>query len=157
MGDSNPIAALAQKAMQCSSKSSAACTGDCEWKQDENKCDLNGIVAMQAMMGAQGGANNPMAALAQKAMECSSKSSGACSGDCEWKQDENKCDLSGAVAMQAMMGAAGGADNPMGALMQKAMVCSSKSTDTCSGECEWKQAENKCDLSGVVAMQAMMG
>merc|ERR1712025_858073 len=89
--------------MECSSKSSAACSGDCEWKQDQNKCDLNGAVAMQAMMGAAGGANNPMAALAQKAMECSSKASGACNGDCEWKQDENKCDLNGAVAMQAMM------------------------------------------------------
>merc|ERR1711904_655270 len=124
----NPIAALMQKAMECSSKSSADCSGNCEWKQDENKCDLNGVFAMQAMMGAQGGANNPMAELAQKAMECSSKSSGACSGDCEWKQDENKCDLNAAVAMQAMMGAAGGADNPMAALAQKTMECTSKSS-----------------------------
>merc|ERR1712232_1100538 len=74
----NPMTALMQKAMECSSKTSVACTGDCEWKQDENKCDLNGAVAMQAMMGAAGGANNPMAGLMQKAMECSSKESGAC-------------------------------------------------------------------------------
>merc|ERR1711981_621576 len=104
MDANNPMAGLMQKAMQCSSKSLAACSGDCEWKQDENKCDLNGVVAMQAIMSAAGGANNPMAALAQKAVECSSKASGACIGDCEWKQDENKCDVNGAVAMQAMMG-----------------------------------------------------
>merc|ERR1719428_2257795 len=100
------------------------------------------------MMGAAGGADNPMAALAQKAMECSSKASGACVGDCEWKQDENKCDLNGAVAMQAMMGAAGGADNPMAALAQKAMECSSKASSACTGDCEWKQDENQCDLNG---------
>merc|ERR1719191_2533187 len=110
---------------------------------------------MGGMMGAKD-ANNPMAALAQKAMECSSKASDACSGDCEWKQDENKCDLNGAVAMQAMMGTAVGANNPMAALAQKAMECSSKASDTCSGDCEWKQDENKCDLNAVVAMQAVM-
>merc|ERR1712196_392584 len=90
-----------QKAMECSSKSSATCSGDCEWKQDENKCDLNGAVAMQAMTGGTD-SNNPMASLMQKAMQCSSKSSAACTGDCEWKQGENKCDLNAAVALQSM-------------------------------------------------------
>merc|ERR1712224_886941 len=96
----NPMLALMQKGMECSSKSSAACSGDCEWKQDENKCDLNGLVAMQAMMGPlMGGtdSSNPIAPLLQKAMECSSKSSAACTGDCEWKQGEDKCDLNFAV------------------------------------------------------------
>merc|ERR1712196_619082 len=130
--DSNsPKTSLMQKAMECSSKSSAACSGDCEWKQDENKCDLNGAVAMQAMTGGTD-SNNPMASLMQKAMQCSSKSSAACSGDCEWKQDENKCDLNGAVAMQAMMGDAGVANNPVASLMQKAMECSSKSSAACT-------------------------
>merc|ERR1712039_543849 len=111
-GSNNPMVDLMQKAAECSSKSSGACTGDCEWKQDENKCDVNGAIAMQAMMGGGTGGNNPMADLMQKSITCSSKSSGACTGDCEWKQDENKCDVNGIIAMQAMMGGGTG-NNPM--------------------------------------------
>merc|ERR1719487_1488348 len=113
------MAELMAKGAACSALSSDACpkNSDCEWKASDNKCDLNGAVAMQLMMG--GGSGGPMAELMAKGAACSALSSDTCptNSDCEWKASENKCDLNGAIAMQLMMG--GGSGGPMAELMAK--------------------------------------
>merc|ERR1739845_301011 len=55
------------------------------------------------MMGSAGVACNPMAEMMQKAMECQSKTSGACSGDCKWSPDNNECDLDETKAIQGFI------------------------------------------------------
>merc|ERR1719221_2385741 len=121
------------------------------------------------MMGGgdnKGGDNNAMAGLMQKSIECGAKAKEACAGECEWKPDDNgveKCELSGKVAMQLMMGGGdnkGGDNNAMAGLMQKSIECGAKAKGACAGKCEWKPDDNgveKCDLSVMVAMQLMMG
>merc|ERR1712087_815177 len=152
-GDNSAMVDLMQKGMMCNAKAQPTCNGECEWKADENKCDLNGMVAMQLMMG--GGDNSAMSELMQKGMPCSAKTQPTCDGDCEWKADENKCDLSGMVAMQLMMGV--GDNSTLADLMHKGITCNAKTQPTCDGDCEWKADESKCDLNGIVAMQLMMG
>merc|ERR1740123_245735 len=169
-GGNNPMMGLMQKAAACGgAKAQQQCSQnqDCEWKADDNgeeKCDLSGAVAIQMMLG--GGDNNPMMGLMQKGMACEgAKAQQQCSQnqDCEWKANDNgeeKCDLSGAVAMQIMLG--GGDNNPMMGLMQKVAACGgAKAQQQCSQnqDCEWKADDNgeeKCDLSGAVAMQMML-
>merc|ERR1740121_43402 len=145
--------AAMQQAMACNAKAQPTCEGDCEWKADENKCDIGGAAAMQLVMGGSG--NSAMTRLMQKGLECNAKTQPTCDGECEWKAEEKKCDISGAATIQLMMG--GGENTAMGDLMQKGMMCNAKTQPTCDGECEWKADEKKCDLSGIVAMQLMMG
>jgi len=158
-GSSGVMAELMTKGAACSALHSDTCSAnsDCEWKADENKCDLDGLIAMRLIMG--GSSSGPMAELMTKGAACSALRSDTCSAnsDCEWKAEENKCDIDGLMAMRLMMnGSIGG---PMAELITKSAACSALISGTCSAnsDCEWKANENKCDLNGLIVMQVMMG
>merc|ERR1719343_1393488 len=153
------MAELMAKAATCNALISETCSAnsDCEWNSGDSKCDLNETVAMQLMMSDSTG--GPMAELMAKDATCNALISETCSAnsDCEWKSEDNNCDLSGVVAMQLMMG--GNTGGPMAELMAKGAACNTLTSETCSSnpDCEWNSEDNKCDLNGMVAMQLMMG
>merc|ERR1712137_555897 len=80
--------------------------------------------------------NNAIAAIAKKAAVCGAlQGSATCSGnkDCEWKASDNKCEISGNVAMQLMMGGGASGNNAMTALFSKSQACAVLTSSTCSG------------------------
>merc|ERR1712032_1046573 len=99
------------------------------------------MVAMQLMMG--GGDNTAMGDLMQKGMMCNAKTEPTCDGDCEWRADENKCDLNKLLAMQ-LAGAF--------TMTEMAIECNAKGQQACKDECKWIAYENKCDLDPQMAV-----
>jgi len=160
MGSSSggPMAELMTKGAACNALNIGTCSAnsDCEWKAAENKCDLNGAVALQLMMGSGNG--GPMAELMTKGAACGVLNSGTCSAnsDCEWKADESNCDLNGAIAMQLVMGSGNG--GPMAELMTKGAACSALTSGTCSknSDCEWDAHQKNCDVSTLVGINLML-
>jgi len=139
-----------QKEAMCNAKTQPTCNGDCEWRVDDDMCDLQFIFAMQLMMADAnntamgGGDNNAYAVLIQKTAMCSAKTQPTCNGDCEWRADENKCDLNEMLAMQL-----GGAFT----MTEMAVECNAKAQQACNKECKWIADENKCDLNPQMAVE----
>ena len=146
----------------CKAKQQGSCDGNCEWKADKNTCDLDGMYALQ-LMSTGGQQDSGMGGMLQLSMKCGGvRDNGVCSADadCEWKDEENKCDVDGLKALGMMMsGGGGGQDSGMGGMLQLSMKCGGvrdKGVCSADADCEWKDGENKCDVDGLKALGMMM-
>lgn len=165
----DPVCTALKRGLACDGKAQEACTGECEWNAADNKCDLGQKAATEVTL-AMMGANNPISGLMQKSTACGQETTQPkCSenNECEWQEDNGvgKCDVSGSVAMQLMLGMLGGGGNntQMMGLVQKSMACSGSTIEsncTQDTQCEWKADETgveKCELNATAAMMLMFG
>jgi len=120
----------------------------------ENKCDVSGVLAMQLMMG--GGDGGPMMEMMTAAGQCNPLPQSSCGGaDCEWKEEENKCDVNGLKMLGLMMGGDDGG-GLLGPMLAASAACGSLQQAQCTGEdCSWKAGESKCDVSPMASLRHM--
>jgi len=141
-GDSSGgMMGMMMKGRECAAKAQGDCSGDCEWGPDDDgkeECSVNGMVAMQMMMG-DGMAED---GLYMKSATCAMKSSqNECTDECLWSAEDNTCSVAPNVIFTTMFGDRTEFDECHSALSEvydSSYVCSMLSASECdTDQCAW--------------------
>jgi len=137
----DPMSLLFQ-GLECSMKSKANCSGDCEWHGDVCEADA----ATQ-----EGSAMERVMTLS---LECSKKPKAACNGTCEWGAVKKECEIEELTGLAIV----GGADSDD--FKQKCLACRAYPKEKCtdSAGCGWQEDYGRCSINqGLVMMKVMRG
>jgi len=170
-GEGSSLLEIAMLEEECSTKSKADCSGQCEWGTDEagtEECSISFMVMMELMSGGgEGGGEDAFMMLMTVGLECAAEmTTSSCNNkeNCLWGPDEETgvegCNIDPMVALNLMMGGEEAAsDDPMMQLMTIAMECGMKDEKSCSGDCEMSPddtGEVTCGISMMKTMELMM-
>ena len=134
----------------CPSKSKEQCYNACEWQGDA--CAQYGLIAMEMMLNPDAGSPARMMFDIAKSCNAMAPNKESCTGDCEFKEFEHKCDI-GEVGNKKYSCEHEGSEE----MMTTGAMCGTKGESECNGDCAWKPEEYKCDVAPAKFFELMFG
>jgi len=135
---------MMDQVLTCSKLAKASCTGDCQYNEEDSKCDV-GADANKKYACDHASSETLMT------LGCNEKSRDDCTGNCAWKVKENKCDISTPYFYELFFGKTSGA--ALTANVELMETCEADSACTTAG-CGKGFAGDACGLAMDASLKA---